>query len=68
MNDKITNIQKAKQDKRQKTGWTAEEIKERSTAEFEKNRKISQETPEPENLISGDMDSFLNEKGRKDND
>jgi len=68
MSDKIINIQKAKQDKRQKTGWSAEEIKERAAAEFDKNRKISQETPEPENLVSGDMDGFLKEKGSKDND
>ena len=41
MGDKITDLKKARQDKRQKTGWTLEEIKERAAAEFEKNKKIS---------------------------
>ena len=68
MNDKITDLKKARQNKRQKTGWTMEEIKERAAAEFEKNKKTSSEIPEPENLVSGDMDGLLKEKGRKNDD
>lgn len=66
MKDKIDDITKAKQAKRQKTGWTLKEIKEQAAKDFKKYQKISEETPEPDNFYSGDMDKHL--KGEEDND
>ncbi len=66
MSKKIDDITKARQDKRQKTGWTLEEIKQQAAKDFENNRRIAQENEEPEGFYSGDMDKYL--KGQEDDD
>ena len=45
MSDEITDLNNARQDKRQKTGWSLEKIKERAVTDFKKNKKISKDNP-----------------------
>jgi hypothetical protein len=58
---KVDDITKAKQAKRQKTGWSMEEIKKQAAKDFKKYKEISKENPEPEGFVSGDMKNFLEE-------
>ncbi|MGH1438981.1 MAG: hypothetical protein ACRBBR_02620 [Cellvibrionaceae bacterium] len=59
-NKKITNLQIARQEKRDKTGWTLEEIKKR--AEEERERYKNNDLEEPDALASGgDMSKILEE-------
>jgi pyruvate-formate lyase-activating enzyme len=62
MPNKITDINKAKQEKHEKSGWTMEEIKKNAEKELEEFNNISEN--EPDNLVSGDMDKII----RGDND
>ena len=64
MPHKITDINKVKQEKRKKSGWTMEEIKKNAEKELEEFNKISKD--EPDNLVSGDMDKII--RGDKDDD
>lgn len=66
MKDRIDDITKAKQSRRQKKGWTLGEIKEQATKDFNKNKKISEKTLSPDNFYSGDMEKFL--KSEDDNE
>lgn len=60
MTDKITDLQKARQYKREKTGWTAKEIKKRAEEERTKYKKLAEK--EPDALASGgDMTKILEE-------
>ena len=59
MSNKNDDLSKAREKRRQKTGWTIQEIKERATKDFIKNKNISKDNPEPENFYSGDMKKFL---------
>ena len=56
MSKKVSDIKKARRKKRDKTGWTMEEIKENAKKELEKFKNTSEE--EPDDLVSGDMDKI----------
>ena len=66
MSQNTDDITKAKQAKRQKTGWTMEEIKEQAAKDFKKFKEVSKNNPEPEGFASGDMKKVLEED--EDND
>ncbi len=66
MNKEVGDITKAKQAKRQKTGWSMKEIKKQAKKDFKKYQEISKENPEPDGFTSGDMKKFL--EGHEDND
>ncbi len=60
----ISDINKARRKKRDKTGWTMEEIKENAKKELEEFKNISEK--EPDDLVSGDMDKII--RGENDDD
>ena len=64
MSKNISDIKKARRKKRDKTGWTSEEIKENAKKELDAFKKISNE--EPDDLVSGDMDKIIH--GEDDDD
>ncbi|QUX92068.1 hypothetical protein CYL31_11880 [Marinomonas sp. A3A] len=51
------DIDKARREKRDRSGWTLEEIKENAKKEFKKYQEISKD--EPSDLVSGDMDKII---------
>ena len=62
MASKTSDLNKARQNKRQKTGWTSDEIKKNAENELEKFKKLSDN--EPDDLVSGDMNKII--KGEDD--
>lgn len=57
---KVTDIQKERQDKRQKTGWSEAEIKKRAEQERARYKRLAEN--EPDALDSGgDMSKILEE-------
>ena len=60
MTDKVTDLQKARKCKRQKTGWTTEEIKKRAAEERAAYKGLAEN--EPDALASGgDMSNIWEE-------
>lgn len=60
MPEKVTDLKKVRQDKRQKTGWTTAEIKKRAAEERAKYKELAAD--EPDALASGgDMENILEE-------
>lgn len=59
MSKKVSDIKKARRKKRDKTGWTMEEIKENAKKELEKFKNTSASEEEPDDLVSGDMDKII---------
>lgn len=59
-----SDINEARRKKRDKTGWTIEEIKENAKKELEEFKEISED--EPDDLVSGDMDKII--RGENDDD
>ncbi len=60
MPEKVTDIKKARQRKRQKTGWTTAEIQKRTVEERAAYKKLAQN--EPDALASGgNMTKILDE-------
>lgn len=58
---KISDLARARQDKRQKTGWTMAEIKKRAAEERAAYKQLAEN--EPDELASGrDMDNILKER------
>ncbi len=57
MSKTISSIKKARQDKREKTGWTLEEIKKNADKELQEFEKLTGN--EPKDLISGNMDKII---------
>jgi len=57
MSKKVEDIKKAREKKRDKTGWTIDEIQENAEKEYEQHKHISKD--EPEDLVSGDMDKII---------
>ena len=67
MTKKLTDLQQARQNKRQKTGWTAEEIKKRAAEERAAYEKLAEN--EPDALASGgDMSNILEEPDNDEDD
>jgi hypothetical protein len=66
MCENISDIHKARRKKRDKTGWTMEEIKENAKKELEEFKDISED--EPDDLVSGDMDKIIRGEDDDDND
>ena len=64
MSEKIPNISDARRKKRDKSGWTKKEIKERAKKELQELRKHSKD--EPVDIVSGDMDKLI--RGEEDDD
>lgn len=66
MADDFNDIDKARRKKRDKSGWTTEEIKRNAEKELKTFQEISKD--EPSDLISGDMDKVIrgedNENGK----
>lgn len=57
MSKNITDIKKARRKKRDKTGWTTDEIKEKAKKELDEFKRLANE--EPDDLVSGDMDKII---------
>lgn len=57
MPNKIIDLDKSRQEKRQDKGWSLDEIKKNAKKELEsfKNRTV----PEPKDLASGDMEKII---------
>lgn len=67
MASKVTNLQEARRAKRDKTGWTVAELKERAARRAATNRALEQH--EPPNLASGkDMHTVASEQDDEDED
>jgi hypothetical protein len=64
MQKKISNINSARRKKRDKKGWSMDEIKKQVKKELEEFKGISKE--EPDDLVSGDMDKII--RGEDDDD
>jgi len=64
MSKGILDIKKARRKKRDKTGWTMEEIKQNAEKELDEFKEISKE--EPDNLVSGDMDKIISGDDKDD--
>lgn len=64
MSKNISDIKKARRKKRDKTGWTMEEIKENAEKELDEFKDISKE--EPDDLVSGDMDKIISGDDKDD--
>ena len=61
MTEKITDLQKARRKKRDKAGWSIEEIKKRAEEERANYKKLTKE--EPDALASGgDMTKIMEEE------
>ena len=66
MSNKVEDINKARQKKRDKNGWTEDEIKKNAEKELEELKKIAED--EPDDVVSGDMDKIIrgeDDDGRK---
>lgn len=60
MSEKVIDLQKTRQDKRQKTGWTTAEIKKRAAQDRAAYKELTEN--EPDALASGgDMSKILEE-------
>jgi len=57
MTDDRNDIDKARRKKRDKSGWTTEEIKKNAKKELKTFQEISKD--EPSDLRSGDMDKII---------
>jgi hypothetical protein len=57
MQKKISNINSARRKKRDKKGWSMDEIKKQAKKELEEFKGVSKE--EPDDLVSGDMDKII---------
>lgn len=57
MADDCTEIDKARRKKRDRSGWTIEDIKRNAKKEMEIFQEISKD--EPSDLMSGDMDKII---------
>jgi hypothetical protein len=66
MSEKVTDLIQKRQEKRDKNGWTLDEIKERAASDLKKYRKASSENKEPDGFHSGDMNKIL--EGTDDED
>jgi hypothetical protein len=64
MQKKISNINSARRKKRDKKGWSMDEIKKQAKKELEEFKGVSKE--EPDDLVSGDMDKII--RGEDDDD
>jgi hypothetical protein len=64
MQKKISNINSARRKKRDKKGWSMDEIKKQAKKELEEFKGLSKE--EPDDLVSGDMDKII--RGEDDDD
>jgi len=64
MTKKISQLDDARRKKREKTGLTKKEVKERGKRFLEKYKHLDKE--EPANLVSGDMDKII--RGEDDGD
>lgn len=64
MTKHVSDINKARQKKREKAGWTTKEIKEKARKELEEFKKVSKD--EPDHLVSGDMGKII--RGEDDDD
>ncbi len=53
----ITDLKKAQKKKREKTGWTPEEIEQMAAKEVQKYKKKAEN--EPDQLVSGDMQKII---------
>ena len=53
----IADLKKAQKKKREKTGWTPEEIEELAAKEMEEHKKKAEN--EPDQLVSGDMQKII---------
>jgi len=53
----ITDLKKAQKKKREKTGWTQEEIEQMAAKEMQEHKKKAEN--EPEQLVSGDMQKII---------
>lgn len=58
------DIDKARRKRRDRSGWTLEEIKKNAEKELKKFQEISED--EPADLSSGDMDKII--RGEDDNE
>ncbi len=56
-NNKISDLKEAKKLKRKKSGWSADEIEELAVKEMQEYAKSAEK--EPEQLVSGDMQSII---------
>ena len=61
-----SDINEARRKKRDKTGWTTEEIKENAKKELEEFKDISGD--EPDDLVSGDMDKIIRGEDEDDDE
>ncbi len=60
MNDnKISSLNDAQKKKRKKSGWTQKEVEELAAKEIQEYTKSAKK--EPEHLVSGDMQSIIDE-------
>lgn len=67
MPKKVTDLKKAQQDKRQKTGWAMEEIKKIAAEERAEYKELAEN--EPDALASGgDMSKILEEEDDDEKD
>lgn len=57
-NNKISNLENERKKKREKTGWTQEEIEKIAKEELKQFEKLSDN--EPDNLVSGNMEDLIN--------
>jgi hypothetical protein len=64
MSKKVSELDQARESKRDRTGWTPEEIRRKAAEDFKKYRAVSRENKEPDGFYSGDMKKFL--QGRDD--
>tara|TARA_B110000211_G_scaffold233531_1_gene300034 strand:- start:730 stop:930 length:201 start_codon:yes stop_codon:yes gene_type:complete len=62
MTDSPNDIDRARRKKRNRDGWTLDEIKRKAEHELKKYQKIAED--EPSDLASGDMDKII--KGEDD--
>lgn len=64
MADDRNDIDKARRKRRDRSGWTMDEIKKNAEKELKKFQEISED--EPSDLRSGDMDKII--RGEDDDD
>lgn len=57
-NNKILNLEEKRKKKREKTGWTQEEIEKIAQEELKQFEGLSDN--EPDDLISGNMEDLIN--------
>jgi len=66
MTKKISQLDDARRKKREKTGLTKKEVKERGKKFLDKYKHLDKE--EPANLVSGDMDKIIRREQDDDDD